>query len=552
MGALKWTYESCFEEAKKYTSSTDFKKHNSGAYSIAAKKGWIKSYTWFKRPTVHNKKWTHEMCRQEASKYKSRGDFKANNPVAYSVARKNGWLDSYTWFEAKRLPNGYWTRERCYNAAKKYCSRNEFNVKKGVAYQVAWKNGWLDDYEWFSDSLTGKKWTHETCFEEAKKYRVRADFQKYSETAFQVAWRNGWLKEYTWLEMGVISDKNNYVVYCYKDEETNSVYVGLTNSLKRRHKQHYNGILKHGEVQYDTVYRFFHSLGKAIPEPVVLKEGLYAKEAQDFEGYYIELYKSEGFKVLNLAKAGSLGAYGKWDREKCFLEAMKYKSRGEFCDKSSGAYSVARENGWLDDYTWFEVLKGKWTRDTCFDVAMECKSRGELQKKNQVVYDVARENGWLDDYTWFEERRKAHGYWNYERCFSEAQKYHSKTELKKNCPSAYNVSCSNGWLKKYTWFINPHVRWTYEACFEEAKRYKSCSEFSRCNKSAYNAACENGWIGDYTWFEKRFLWTKERCYEEAKKYKTKGEFRKHCPKAYYAVWSKGWLDLFYSADGILK
>ena len=41
--------------------------------------------------------------------------------------------------------NGYWTYETCYEEAKKYSTRNEFCKGCGSAYEVARKNGWMDE-----------------------------------------------------------------------------------------------------------------------------------------------------------------------------------------------------------------------------------------------------------------------------------------------------------------------------------------------------------------------------------------------------------------------
>ena len=41
--------------------------------------------------------------------------------------------------------NGYWTYETCYEEAKKYSTRTEFCKGCGSAYEVARKNGWMDE-----------------------------------------------------------------------------------------------------------------------------------------------------------------------------------------------------------------------------------------------------------------------------------------------------------------------------------------------------------------------------------------------------------------------
>lgn len=43
--------------------------------------------------------WTYERCYEEALKYNSRTTFQKGNHSAYTVARLNGWLDDYKWFD---------------------------------------------------------------------------------------------------------------------------------------------------------------------------------------------------------------------------------------------------------------------------------------------------------------------------------------------------------------------------------------------------------------------------------------------------------------------
>lgn len=247
-------------------------------------------------------KWTYETCYEEAKKYNSRKKFQTSNGGAYYAARKNGWLDDYTWFEKPFR----WTYETCYEEAKKYNSRWEFCENCVGAYTAALKNGWINDYEWFSKSKTGKKWTREACYKEAKKYHSKTEFRKESPIASQIATKKGWLDDYTWLD-----------------------------------------------------------------------------ESKKKNGY--------------------------WNYERCYEEAKKYKTRSEFIKNANGAYNAARENNWLDDYTWFisgfDLMSDRntiWTYERCLEEAKKCKSRGHFKLEFPSAYASARLNNWLDDYTWFE------------------------------------------------------------------------------------------------------------------------------------------------------
>lgn len=191
----KWSKKTCYEEAKKYSSRKEFQIGNVSAYTRALQRGWLKEYTWFKRPRTWNKVWDKESCYQEALKYKTISSFRKNNLGAYNAALKNKWTKDYFWFKITSKPAGYWTYERCYEEAKKYHSRSEFKKNSVSAYKTALAKGWLDDYTWFV-RLWEFKWNKETCYLEAQKYKTRKEFHTGSASAYAAAHRNGWLDEF--------------------------------------------------------------------------------------------------------------------------------------------------------------------------------------------------------------------------------------------------------------------------------------------------------------------------------------------------------------------
>ena len=65
-----------------------------------------------------------------------------------------------------------WTYKKCYEEAKKYKCRKDFQYGRRGAYRAALKYGWLNEYKWMKKPQPkNKKWNHESCFSEAKKYR---------------------------------------------------------------------------------------------------------------------------------------------------------------------------------------------------------------------------------------------------------------------------------------------------------------------------------------------------------------------------------------------
>ena len=71
----KWTRETVFEESKKYSSRSEFKKMSSGAFRIAYMNGWLDEMNWLIYPAPKPIKWTKEAVFEESKKYSSINDF---------------------------------------------------------------------------------------------------------------------------------------------------------------------------------------------------------------------------------------------------------------------------------------------------------------------------------------------------------------------------------------------------------------------------------------------------------------------------------------------
>ena len=154
----EWTYGMCENESKKYNSRSAFYKGCSSAYHKSRIEGWLEDFVWLE-PQRHEKDyWTEARCEEVARLYKRMYDFQTENMGAYNAAKKNGWIKNYTWLEMvypNMKPRGYWKNyQNCYNEAKKYTEYNLFARKSGCAYESAKKNGWINDYTWLKK---GKK-----------------------------------------------------------------------------------------------------------------------------------------------------------------------------------------------------------------------------------------------------------------------------------------------------------------------------------------------------------------------------------------------------------
>lgn len=304
-----------------------------------------------------------------------------------------------------KKPNGYWTKERVFEEARKYKTKNEFRKACIRAYDVAWKNGWFSEIDWFKDGRKPKGYwdIKENVFAEARKYQTKSEFKRNNSLVYKISCKNKWLDEMTWFVDGrlkMLTDKNDSV-YKYYFKETNSIYIGRTTDKIGRKTQH--------KKEGDTVFRYAKDNGLAVPPMEIIEENITVKEGLEKEDYWVNYYKERGYNVLNKAKtgigSGSIGAMacGKWSGNKSavFKESKNYKTRSEFRNGCGRAYQIAKRNNWLDEMTWLvSPIKssGYWKiKKNVIVESKKYKTRGEFQKGCIGAYVQARKHKWLDE-----------------------------------------------------------------------------------------------------------------------------------------------------------
>lgn len=246
------------------------------------------------------------------------------------------------------------------------------------------------------------------CLEEARKYKNKFELERKSIGCYNSMRRNGWLDE--------IADKiyNNSINYMKYDEAINLIYVyefkdfctfyvGRTNNLKRRDKQHRNGYNHTDGIKtYDNVYKFAQKNNVEMPTPIVLEESLTAQQSQEMEDYWLNKYIKDGWFPINKGITGigkgSLGATLRWTYDACKDEASKYESKNKMKIGNQSAYNTSVKNGWIDDF--FEDKKKKdnyWDiMENVLDAASKSKNARDMVKKFGGAYNSAKKHKWLN------------------------------------------------------------------------------------------------------------------------------------------------------------
>jgi len=195
-----WNKERVLEVALTCGSKQEWSYTCLGSYTFASRKGWLNDICKHMDSQINNVYWTKERCIEDAKKYKTKNQWRLNSPISFSISnRKNSWLDEcVVHMNPTKKPNGYWTKERCIEEAKKYKRINDWRKISAGSYLAAMRINILDECSkhMVRTSKPCNYWNNkERCIEEAKKYKTRGEWVKNSGGSYGSARKKGWFDE---------------------------------------------------------------------------------------------------------------------------------------------------------------------------------------------------------------------------------------------------------------------------------------------------------------------------------------------------------------------
>jgi superfamily II DNA or RNA helicase len=142
---IKWNKELCYEEARKYSTIIEWYKNSRGSsYAFAIKQDWYQDLIKELFPNSRIK-WNKELCYEEAKKYSSLSEWQKNSRGSYNFAIKQ---DLYPELKKEIFPNTKdfrWNKELCYEEAKKYSTIIEWDKNSRGSYGYAIKQDWYPE-----------------------------------------------------------------------------------------------------------------------------------------------------------------------------------------------------------------------------------------------------------------------------------------------------------------------------------------------------------------------------------------------------------------------
>lgn len=592
-----WTKERVIEEARKYKTKHSFYEGCRGGYGAAERNGWFDEMTWFEQPN-HNKPrvWSKETIFEYAKQFTTKTDFRKANKGAYNSAWKNHWLEEMDWLAATaREP---YTKDEVFAIARQYITKIEFRRAASVVYGIAQKKGWLYEMNWFI--LSPKYDRHNYCI-----YVYLDNDNKVAYVGLTVDKKRRHFNHSTGFDRKGKGTKSPVYLHFQSIGQPVPEPIYLEDRLTAREAQskEHEWLMKYQQMGYRLLNTAktgagIGSLGSASikwTKPKVFKEAQKYQSRSEFAaksaGAYTVAVKRGWIDQMHWMKEKWSHPTPKWTKEAVFEESKKYTTRREFEVHANAAYDKALTKGWLDEMPWLQFVRRPWTREEVFEESQKYTSRTAFAEGATGAYGIARKNKWLDEMPWLVVKPTYESM--KDSIFEEARKYSSLAEFKSGNPEAYNIALNkrwlkemiwlnpilrlqltkeevlavskkyksraafykedrhvyyyakrHGWLEEMTWPVSPHEKWTREQVFDEARKYSYRKEFERNSRTAYNIARKNRWLDEMPWMAKQLHdpWTKEEVFEESKKYTSRAAFSAGNGTAYGVARKNKWLD----------
>lgn len=320
------------------------------------------------RPTSNHLKYTDDVIRQITKKYDGKpiSDFIGDYPSLYTSIGYRGkeYFDDVTKNMTRKIRT--WTDKEIEDEAKKYEHVKDFAEKSPKAFGAAKNRGPI-----VVDPKTGKE----------------------KNTM-------GFYRKVT-AHMTPLGNMYRRLIYVhefrYRNGKPAAAYVGLTYNSDKRYKQHTSGV-DHKLKQKDTPVTSFMRQNPTLKHTYkLLTDYLDKNEAVIQERYWEDKYKEDGWLILSVKRAGSLGGNFKIrDQDiKDFLDLCYSKGmtltqmRHKFPNQVNIVYA---RNLHLPPHNYlekFETSRNKqYTDQSAFDAAMKYKSNGDIYEKDRKLYAV--------------------------------------------------------------------------------------------------------------------------------------------------------------------
>ena len=340
----KYSYDDCYELAEFCKSCTEMSAKYVKAYKIAKENGWVKDYKWFFSRTDYMNDIYCVYCNIDE-------DLKV---VYVGLTKKRRLDDRYR--EHKKSTDVLATYFNNINKPipKPIVIKDNLTPEEAQYYEDYYRNDYIQKgYNVLNIAATGVgtgsvggclvKWTKDACYEEAKKYTKYYDFMILSSSAYSRAREMGYLGDYTWLER---QNHENHTPesllekakeYEYWEDFSNKYYDaaryhGVFDQIKE--------MLPSRIEEYKQTFNFEYCVD--IAKQFTKTRDFYTNAPV----YYNFCTANDYIKHFYWFKQ----SFKHWTYDVCYNEFKKYSSLDEFEKNCYGGYHMSVEQGWINDF----------------------------------------------------------------------------------------------------------------------------------------------------------------------------------------------------------
>lgn len=394
-----FTDDELIEMAREYNSPKELKQSDTSLESLLYKRGLYDKCDWIKRKKyVPDGYWDiFENVQKAASECLTKKEFHIKYSRAYKKAKDYGWLEKLHFEDGNKInaeKRRIWTYEKCYEIAHQYKYKSDFEREQPSAYQTARKNGWLETYDWFDVKPdpynTNMHLIYAYEFKETNSVYIGLTINLKKRDYQHRNLKNSSVLRHS-IEYGLAvpqpkvleqdisrensGEKEHYYVEQYRSDGwniLNRAKTGKTSSSKGSIEKYSQNEIINTARNYSTMKEFYTA------EPVMY-----------------QVMNKKGMELDWLVKVKQANGY--WDdKERCRQAAMQCSTPREFTLRFSGAYESSRKNKWMREF--FPNKRRDWDYESCKKAAAECKHRSEFERKYSQGYKLSKTNGWLDDF----------------------------------------------------------------------------------------------------------------------------------------------------------
>jgi very-short-patch-repair endonuclease len=479
--------------------------------------------------------WSKENALKDALNYQSRSEWKKGS-YGYEVASKNGWLeDACTHMTGGKgvFQKGYWTLERCIEDAKKYKSKSEWrNSEKPTGFNVAKTNGWLMlccQHMNETKKPNGYWGLLDNCLKDASRFTFQARWEEESPSAVASARKNGWLERC----IQHMKPSTSYNLKWTKEaviEDAKS--FDTLGEWREKSGGAYAAASKNGWVKEVAAHMTsVVSQGEYQINRFLLQRDIKFEmqkrfpECKDITYLPFDFYLPDFNLLVEFQGIQHITGYR---RDKKDAENIARRD------------AIKKQFASSNNFHFLEIWKTSDIEKLLVE-KLEAICRLESRELELKIRKLSSAE---------ESTLKSAGIWTIEKCMADSSQYLTKTEWSRNSAGAYSAAHKNGWIE----LCSEHMtalwegKWDLEACKADALKYQNKTDWSMNSVSAYNAAHRKGWLSECCAHMTQLrrpngYWTLQRCQDDAKQFSMKKAWRLGSPSGYATAKAKGWVAL---------